>query len=99
MGVFAFCVATALGAGLWVLVLAGLGFWFGRNEQLVLQNLQWLTLILVAGCGHRLFYWRKWRSRFGAPFTFYAGAVFATLALMGVALKAWRQRRLREESR
>jgi len=63
MGVFSFCVATALGAGLWVLVLAGLGFWFGRNEQLVLQNLQWVTLILAAGCGVIVFvYWRKWRS-------------------------------------
>jgi MFS family permease len=34
--------------------------------------------------------------RFGASFTFYAGAVFAALALMGVALKAWRQRPLSE---
>lgn len=63
MGVFPFCVATALGAGLWVLVLAGLGFWFGRNEQLVLQNLQWVTLILAVGCGVIVFvHWRRWRS-------------------------------------
>lgn len=34
--------------------------------------------------------------RFGASFTFYAGAVFAALALMGLFLKAWRQRRLSE---
>jgi MFS family permease len=37
--------------------------------------------------------------RFGASFTFYAGAVFAALALVGLALNAWRQRRLRGESR
>ena len=37
--------------------------------------------------------------RFGASFTFYAGAVFAALALMGVALNAWRQRQLSEVSR
>ncbi|MHB1350242.1 MAG: MFS transporter [Desulfobulbaceae bacterium] len=37
--------------------------------------------------------------RFGASFTFYAGAVFAALALMGLALSAWRQRRLRGEPR
>jgi MFS family permease len=34
--------------------------------------------------------------RFGASFTFYAGAVFAALALIGLFLKAWRQRRLSE---
>lgn len=32
--------------------------------------------------------------RFGASFTFYAGAGFATLSLMGIVLKTWRQRRL-----
>jgi membrane protein DedA with SNARE-associated domain len=64
MGIFVFSVATALGAGLWVLVLAALGFWFGRNEQLVLQNLQWVTLIVVAGCTVIIiFYWYIWRSR------------------------------------
>ena len=64
MGVSTFCVATALGAGLWVLVLAVLGFWFGRNEQLILQNLQWVTLMLTAGCGViAFFYWRKWQIR------------------------------------
>lgn len=64
MGVFTFCVATALGAGLWVTVLACLGFWFGHNEQAVMQNLQWATVVLAAGCGViALLYWRKWQSR------------------------------------
>jgi len=36
---------------------------------------------------------------FGASFTFYAGAAFAVLALMGLALYAWRQRQLSEMSR
>jgi membrane protein DedA with SNARE-associated domain len=64
MNVFAFCAATALGAGIWVLVLAGMGYWFGRNEQLVLQNLHWVTLFVVVGCGVIVFfYWRKWQSR------------------------------------
>ena len=35
--------------------------------------------------------------RISASFTFYAGAVFAALALVGLALNAWRQRRLRGE--
>jgi Uncharacterized membrane-associated protein len=64
MNVSTFCVATALGAGLWVLVLAGLGFWFGRNEQLAMQNLHWVTLILATGCGIVYYlYWRKWQRR------------------------------------
>ncbi len=32
--------------------------------------------------------------RLGAPFTFYAGAGFAALALTGLVLKAWQQRKL-----
>lgn len=64
MNIFVFCVASVLGAGIWVSVLAGMGYWLGRNEQIVLQNLRWVTLILVAGCGLLVFfYWRKWQSR------------------------------------
>ena len=36
--------------------------------------------------------------RFGASFTFYASAVFAALALIGLTLNAWRQQQLRGES-
>ncbi len=66
MNIFTFSAATVLGAGLWVLVLAGMGFWFGRNEQLVLQNLHWFTLILLAGCAVIVFvYRRRWKRRSG----------------------------------
>nr|WP_321403375.1 MFS transporter [uncultured Desulfobacter sp.] len=37
-------------------------------------------------------------NRFGAAFTFYTGAAFAALAMVGLALNAWRQRRLGGES-
>lgn len=64
MNVFAFCAATVLGAGIWVLVLAAMGYWFGRNEQLVMQNLHWITMALVIGCGILLiFYWRIRKDR------------------------------------
>ncbi|WP_320043686.1 DedA family protein [uncultured Desulfobacter sp.] len=64
MNLAAFCTATVLGAGLWVLVLTGLGYWFGKNEALVLQNLHWATLSLAAGCGVACFFhWRKWQRR------------------------------------
>ena len=36
---------------------------------------------------------------FGASFTFYAGAIFAALALMGLFLRSRRQRRLAEKPR
>jgi membrane protein DedA with SNARE-associated domain len=63
MNFLMFCSSTVLGAGIWVIVLAGVGYWFGRNEELVLQNMRWVTLILVAGCGVIVFfYWRKWQS-------------------------------------
>jgi membrane protein DedA with SNARE-associated domain len=64
MNIFAFCAATLLGAGIWVLVLAVMGYWFGRNEELVLQNLHWMTLALVIGCSILVFfYWRTWKRR------------------------------------
>lgn len=64
MNIFAFCAATVLGAGIWVLVLAALGYWFGRNEELVLQNMRWVSLFLVVGSSVIVFfYWRKWQSR------------------------------------
>ena len=65
MNIFTFCAATVLGAGIWVLVLAAMGYWFGRNEQLVLQNLHWITLALVIGCGILvIFYRRRWKHRY-----------------------------------
>ena len=65
MNIIAFCSATSLGAGIWVGVLAAMGYWFGNNEELVRQNLHWITLALVAGCGIFLFfYWAKRTSFF-----------------------------------
>ena len=62
MNMLTFCAATVLGAGIWVLVLAAMGYWFGRNEQLVLQHLHWVTVALVFGClGLVMIYWWKWR--------------------------------------
>jgi len=62
MNIFAFCAATVLGAGIWVLILTGLGYWFGRNEQLIVQNLHWVSLFLIAGSTIIVFfYWRRWR--------------------------------------
>jgi len=64
MNLVTFCAATLLGAGIWVLVLAAMGYWFGRNEQLIMKNLNWITLAMVTGCSIlSILYWLKWRSR------------------------------------
>ena len=43
-------VGRVLGAGIWVVTLAAMGYWFGQNEQLVIQNLHWLTMTIMVGC-------------------------------------------------
>jgi membrane protein DedA with SNARE-associated domain len=59
-----FCAATILGAGLWVMTLAAMGYWFGRNEALVEKNLHWITLGLLALCLVLGFvYWYAWGRR------------------------------------
>lgn len=64
MNIIVFCAATALGAGIWVVVLAAMGYWFGRNEQLFMENLHWITLALATGCSIlSFFYWRRWKIR------------------------------------
>lgn len=65
MNFLTFCASTVLGATIWVLVLAGVGYWFGRNETLVLQHLRWISIALVFACLGLVFvYWRKWRKRY-----------------------------------
>jgi membrane protein DedA with SNARE-associated domain len=64
MNLLTFCTATVLGAGIWVSVLAGLGYWFGRNEELIMQNLHRTSAGLAIGCAILLFfYWRRMKRR------------------------------------
>lgn len=39
-----FCIYTGLGAGLWSLVLMGLGYFFGGNMQVIKNNLDMITI-------------------------------------------------------
>jgi membrane protein DedA with SNARE-associated domain len=49
MGLLSFCLLTALGAGLWVTVLALAGYWFGANaEQLTAALRQYSHWLLAA---------------------------------------------------
>ena len=45
-----FCLFTSLGAGIWVLVLALLGYFFGQNQELVMSKLHTIVLILLPLC-------------------------------------------------
>ena len=61
-----FALYTGLGAGIWVTVLALLGYFVGKNEDLVGQYLHNATLIaLLSVGGLMLFYWLHHRAKGG----------------------------------
>ena len=50
MDLWLFCLFTSLGAGIWVAVLALLGYWFGQNTELISTHLKHATLAAVLFC-------------------------------------------------
>jgi len=59
-----FALYTGLGAGIWVTVLALLGYFVGKNEDLVGQYLHNATLIALLSVGSLiLFYWLRYRTK------------------------------------
>jgi len=63
MPVGRFVVFTGIGAGIWVIVLTLLGYFVGKNEELVGQYLHDATLIaLLAVGGLVVFYWLRHRA-------------------------------------
>jgi membrane protein DedA with SNARE-associated domain len=45
-----FCLFTSLGAGIWVVILALLGYFFGRNQDLLMDKLHQIMFILIPVC-------------------------------------------------
>jgi len=47
MNLWKFSLYTALGAGIWVIVLVGLGYFLGSNEEMISEYLRTATLIAI----------------------------------------------------
>ncbi len=62
MNFFIFTLATFFGAGIWVVILAGLGYWIGHNQEMIMRNLHLITLGLVLGCVLMVVAYLKFRS-------------------------------------
>ena len=61
-----FALYTSLGAGIWVTVLALLGYFVGQNEEQVSSYLHNATLIALLSVGGLvLFYWLRHRAKAG----------------------------------
>jgi len=66
MAVGRFALYTALGAGIWVTVLALLGYFLGAHEEEVARYLHNATaIVLAAVAGLSVFYWLRHRSKGG----------------------------------
>ncbi|MDZ7759366.1 MAG: DedA family protein [Desulfovermiculus sp.] len=58
-----FCLFTSLGAGIWVVILALLGYFFGRNQDLLMDKLHQIMFILLPACLVLIvvYIWWHWR--------------------------------------
>lgn len=45
-----FCIYTALGSGIWVVILALTGYFLGSNQDLIHQEIRKISLFLIAAC-------------------------------------------------
>jgi len=50
MKLLPFCIFTGIGAGIWVVILALLGYLIGNNQDLIEEYLHQITLILLMVC-------------------------------------------------
>ena len=57
MNLFKFAFYTSLGAGMWSAILISLGYIFGKNQNLINQNLNLITLILILFAAVILFFY------------------------------------------
>lgn len=55
-----FCLYTALGSGIWVVILALTGYFLGSNQELIHQEIKKISILLIIGCAvlTALYIWR-----------------------------------------
>lgn len=58
-----FSLFTALGAGIWSVILIYLGYFFGNNQQLIEENLNILTLVVIAIAIVIIAFYLWWKKR------------------------------------
>ncbi len=63
MNLVRFSIYTGLGAGIWVAILALLGYWVGENEELWTRYSKQITYALVAGCVFLVAGYVYWKTR------------------------------------
>ena len=45
-----FCLYTALGSGIWVVILALTGYFLGSNQELIHQEIKKISILLIIAC-------------------------------------------------
>ena len=58
-----FVFFTALGAGIWMVVLTLLGYFLGNNEAMIKENLKIITIATLVGIALLLFLYMAWHKR------------------------------------
>jgi len=58
-----FCFYTALGAGIWVGILAYIGYFVGNNKERILEVSRQWSLYIIAGCALLIIMYVLWHRR------------------------------------
>ena len=59
MNLFVFSLYTSLGAGIWVAILAILGYYLGDNEGLIKEYLQYIIVAILIALAFLAFWYYK----------------------------------------
>ena len=59
MNLFVFSLFTSLGAGIWVAILAFLGYFLGGNEELIKEYLRYIIIVILISLAILVFWYYK----------------------------------------